>query len=111
VKEASTYSKACNAVKNTPNITVNIKPNIVFFLSPEIKALCDQVTVAPLDNSIAVFNKGTSNGFNTCIPTGGQIEPKLISGPKALWKNPQKNEKKKQTSDKINNNIPIFNPF
>jgi len=40
--------------------------------------------VAPLDNKIAVFNKGTSKGSKTLIPTGGQIEPILISGPKEL---------------------------
>jgi len=90
---------------------VIIKAKIVFFLSPVINALCDHVTDAPLDKRIAVFNKGTSKGFKICIPTGGQTEPILISGAKALWKNPQKNEKKNITSDKMNNNIPIFNPF
>jgi len=98
-------------VKIIPNTTVSINPNIVFFLSPEIIALCDQVTVAPELKSIAVFNNGTSNGFNTWIPTGGQTEPNVISGLNELWKNPQKNEKKNITSDKINKIIPIFNPF
>jgi len=84
VKEASKYSIPCKIVNTTPKITVKIKPKIVFFLSPEIKALCDHVTVAPELKSIAVFNKGTSNGFNICIPTGGHTDPNEISGPKEL---------------------------
>jgi hypothetical protein len=58
-----------------------------------------------------VFNNGTENGSNAWIPTGGQIDPMFISGPNALWKNAQKNEKKKQTSDNMNNNIPYLNPL
>jgi hypothetical protein len=69
VKEASTYSKACKAVNINPNTTVIIKPNIVFFLSPVIKLLCDQVTEAPEDKSIAVFKSGTLYGF---IKTPGE---------------------------------------
>jgi len=111
VNDASIYSTACNIVNITPNTTVNINPNIVFFLSPVIIALCDHVTVAPELNSIAVFNRGTSNGFNTCIPTGGHTDPNVMSGANELWKNAQKNEKKNNTSDNINNNIPIFNPL
>jgi hypothetical protein len=57
-----------------------------------------------------VFNNGTLKASKGCIPIGGQIEPKLISGPNALWKNAQKNEKKKHTSDNINNNIPYLKP-
>jgi hypothetical protein len=71
-------------VNINPNTTVNINPNIVFLRSPDIIALCDQVTVAPELNSIAVFNKGTSKGFKTSIPTGGQTDPKVISGLKEL---------------------------
>jgi len=73
--------------------------------------LCDHVTDAPDDNNIAVFNNGTSNAFNGVIPTGGQTLPISIVGTKALWKNPQKNEKKNTTSVKMNNNIPILNPL
>ena len=71
-----------------------IKLIIASLLFPEINAWCDQVTVAPEDNNIAVFNKGTSKGFKAFIPTGGHTEPIEISGPKELWKNAQKNEKK-----------------
>ena len=79
--------------------------------SPDRMAWCDHVTVAPDDTRIAVFKSGTSNGSKTSIPTGGQIDPTLISGPRAQWKNPQKNDAKKQTSDRINNSIPICSPF
>jgi hypothetical protein len=58
-----------------------------------------------------VFNNGTENASNAWIPTGGQIDPMFISGPKALWKKAQKNEKKKHTSDKMNSNIPYLNPL
>jgi len=34
-----------------------------------------------------------------------------MAGPKELWKKAQKKLKKKQTSDNINKNIPILNPF
>lgn len=58
-----------------------------------------------------MLSSGTSNGSKTVIPTGGQIDPNVISGPSALWKNPQKKEKKKHTSDSMNNIIPICSPF
>ena len=51
-------------MKIIPKATVKANPKIAFFLSPPIIAWCDQVTVAPEVNRIAVFNKGTSNGFN-----------------------------------------------
>lgn len=54
-----------------------------------------------------MFSSGTSNGSIICIPTGGQIDPIETSGPRAAWKYPQKKEKKKQISDRINNSIPI----
>jgi len=47
-----------------PKNTVNAKPKIASFLLPAINAWCDHVTVAPDDNSIAVFNRGTSKGLN-----------------------------------------------
>ena len=69
------------------------------------------VTQAPEVNSIAVLSRGTSKAFKGLIPTGGQILPTSTVGTKALWKNAQKNEIKKQTSDKMNNIIPHFSPF
>jgi len=38
VKEASTYSRPCKAVKTIPKIIVKNNPKIVFFLSPDNKA-------------------------------------------------------------------------
>ena len=58
-----------------------------------------------------MFNNGTSNAFKGVIPTGGHVDPISIPGPNELWKNAQKKEKKKHTSDKMNNNIPHFNPL
>jgi hypothetical protein len=59
---------------------------------------------------MAVFNNGTSNAFNGVIPTGGHILPISTVGTKALWKNPQKKEKKKTTSVKMKSKTPILNP-
>ena len=111
VNEASQYSIPCNIVNINPNATVTINPKIASLLSPLINALCDHVIVAPELNKIAVFNNGTSNASNGTIPIGGHILPISTVGTKALWKNAQKNEKKKHTSDTINNIIPNFNPF
>jgi hypothetical protein len=58
-----------------------------------------------------VFSSGTLNGFNGVIPDGGQVHPISGVGRSLLWKNAQKKAKKKQTSDKINNNIPYRSPF
>jgi len=111
VYDVSKYSIACKAVNTTPSNIVKIKPFIVSFLLPAIIALCDHVILAPELNRIAVFNNGTSKAFNGVIPTGGHTLPISIVGTKALWKNPQKNEKKNTTSVKINSIIPILNPF
>jgi len=45
------------------------------------------------------------------IPTGGQFIPNSIAGDKLLWKNPQKKEIKKNTSETINKIIPHFRPL
>lgn len=60
---------------------------------------------------MAVFNNGTSNGFIADIPTGGHTLPNSTVGTNALWKNAQKNDMKKNTSDMMNQIIPIFNPL
>lgn len=65
----------------------------------------------PEEIKIVEFNKGISKGLKGMILFGGQIEPISIFGDKLLWKNAQKNEIKKNTSDKINNNIPNLSPF
>jgi hypothetical protein len=81
VNGASAYSIACSAVNITPKAMVRIKPIIVLLLSPLMMAWWDQVTDAPLDKRIAVFNSGTSNGFSALIPIGGQTAPISTVGP------------------------------
>ena len=54
-----------------------------------------QVTVHPDKSKIRVFKSGISQGLNTWIPLGGHIEPISTVGAKLLWKNAQKNAKKK----------------
>lgn len=45
-------------------------------------------------------------GLNGKIPLGGQFIPSSIVGERLLWKNPQKKEIKKNTSETINRIIP-----
>ena len=101
----------CNDVNNTPKTTVKESPVKACSRRPLIIAWWAQVTVAPELSKIAVFNKGTENGFNICIPIGGHKAPNSTAGAKLLWKNAQKKATKKQTSDNININIPIFKPL
>lgn len=58
-----------------------------------------------------VFNKGIWNALKGITPEGGQFTPISNVGDSLLWKNPQKNERKKNTSDVINKIIPIFKPL
>lgn len=71
----------------------------------------DHVTEIPDVNKIIVFNNGTLKGSNTSIFFGGHIIPNSIVGFNLEWKNVQKKEMKKNTSEIIKSNIPIFNPF
>ena len=68
------------------------------------------MTLTPDETSTIVFNKGTWNGLNTWIPNGGHSLPTSMLGDKLLWKNAQKNLKKKKTSDTINKAIPHRKP-
>lgn len=76
-----------------------------------IIAWCDQVTVAPDANKIAVFSNGIWNGLNGTTPVGGQQLPISTVGERLLWKKAQKNEKKNKTSDTINKIIPQRSPI
>jgi len=58
-----------------------------------------------------VFNSGILIGLKELIAIGGQCCPNSMFGEILLWKNPQKNDTKKNTSDVINKTIPVFNPF
>jgi hypothetical protein len=60
---------------------------------------------------MAVFSSGICNGLNGEIPVGGHVEPSSIVGDNLLWKNAQKNEMKKNTSEMINRIIPQRSPF
>jgi hypothetical protein len=77
---------------------------------PSIKLWCAHVTVTPEARRTAVLSNGILNGFSVVIPTGGQVQPSSGVGASLLWKNAQKNAKKKHTSDKINSNIPYRSP-
>lgn len=72
---------------------------------------CDHVIEIPDDNNITVFNRGISMGLNVLMPFGGHVIPISIVGDNLLWKNAQKKEIKKNTSDTMKRIIPIFNPF
>lgn len=76
-----------------------------------IKAWWDHVTVAPEANRMAVFKRGIVNGLKDWIPAGGQQLPNSTAGESLLWKNAQKKEKKKRTSDVINKIIPHWSPI
>lgn len=78
---------------------------------PSISLWCAQVTVTPDASSTAVLRSGTLNGLIGVIPTGGQQHPSSGVGASLLWKNAQKNAKKKQTSERINRIIPQRSPL
>ena len=60
----------------------------------------------PDNSKIRVLKNGISQGLNTLIPFGGQIEPISTVGARLLWKKAQKKAKKNKISDTINNKTP-----
>lgn len=50
-------------------------------------------------------------GSKVKMPLGGQVIPISILGDSLLWKNAQKNEMKKNTSEIINRIIPNLSPL
>lgn len=68
------------------------------------------MTVTPEDNKIIVFNNGTLKGLNGLSPIGGHWLPNSAVGARLLWKKAQKKDKKKKTSETINNTMPQRNP-
>lgn len=110
-KGASMYSNPCSIVKIIPRVIVIIKEITdleKFFFSI---SWCDQVTVTPEDNNRMVFIRGILIGLKVLIDMEGQFCPNSIVGEILLWKNAQKKDTKKRTSDTINRTIPIFSPF
>lgn len=108
VKLEFLYSHHCRNEKYNPNIIVISILSIVclsFFL---INAWWAHVIDAPDLTSTIVFNNGISKGLNGLIPFGGHLRPISIEGAKLAWKNPQKNEIKNITSDRIKRIIPIL---
>jgi len=65
----------------------------------------------PEDSNRIVFRRGILIGLKEVIDRGGHICPISMVGEILLWKNAQKNEMKKNTSDEINKTIPVFRPF
>ena len=57
-----------------------------------------------------MFSNGTPQGDSGLIPVGGHLFPSSTAGANLLWKNAQKNAKKKHTSDTMNSTIPIRSP-
>jgi len=53
-----------------------------------------------------VLRRGTTNGLNGIIASGGQVEPISKVGLSLEWKNAQKKEKKNITSEAMNKIIP-----
>jgi hypothetical protein len=110
VNDASRYSFAWRNVKYKPKATVNSRAWIVFIRFWFINLWWAHVTVTPDASNVAVFKRGTLNGFSGLIPAGGHAHPISGVGAKLLWKNAQKNAKKNKTSDVINKIIPHRSP-
>jgi len=98
-------------VKNSPNRTVIVRAWIVSGLFCSSSLWWAQVTVTPDARSTAVFRSGTENGLIGVTPVGGQAHPNSWVGASLLWKNAQKNAKKKRISETINRIIPIRSPL
>ena len=58
-----------------------------------------------------MLSRGTWNGLIGSIPVGGQHAPSSTVGARLLWKNAQKNAKKKRTSDVMKRIIPSRRPM
>lgn len=98
-------------MKYAPNTTVSTRPCVVLPRSPFTKEWWAAVTVTPDANRTPVLRRGTENGLMGVIPAGGQVEPSSGVGASLLWKNAQKNAKKKRTSDAMNRIIPHRSPL
>jgi len=60
---------------------------------------------------MTVLRKGTLQGLNVMMPTGGHCAPSSTLGASLEWKKAQKKERKKKTSEVINNIIPHWSPL
>lgn len=111
VKEPIIYSIYCSEMNNNPNTIVIAKPNRASIDCPCAIAIWVHVIVTPLESRIEVLSRGTLKGLGAHTPKGGQIEPISIPGLREEWKKHQKNEKNRNISLIMNNNIPRRNPI
>ena len=89
---------------------VKASPWTVSLWLPTIREWCAHVTVTPDLNKINVFKNGTSKALNLRTPKGGHTVPSSTAGVSLLWKKDQKKDRKKNTSETINNAIPQRSP-
>jgi len=108
--DASWYSMPWRNVKYDPKKIVNVSETKHWLWLFSKNPLWAHVTLIPEDNRTTVFSKGTPQGLKAWTPSGGQEDPTSILGDRAEWKKAQKNDKKKNTSEVINNNIPQRRP-
>lgn len=87
-----------------------VSPWIVLGRFCSIRAWWAHVTVTPEARRTAVFSRGTLKGLIGVSPVGGQEHPSSAVGASLLWKNDQKNAKKKHTSEIMNKIIPHRSP-
>jgi hypothetical protein len=57
--------------------------------------------LTPEESRIRVFKNGSSKGFNTSIPFGGQTQPIETAGDRLEWKKAQKKPTKNIISETI----------
>lgn len=108
---ASMYSNLWKPEKIAPSMIVIISDFLAFLNFFVSISWWDHVILTPDDSKMMVFNKGILIGLNGIIDCGGHDWPSSIVGEILLWKNAQKNEMKKNTSDVMNKIIPVFSPF
>jgi hypothetical protein len=108
---ASVYSKPWNSVNTAPNVMVRANALVALAFILFIMAWCAHVTETPEDRRRMVFSSGILIGLKELIDMGGHIWPSSTVGEILLWKNAQKKETKNNTSERINNTIPVFRPF
>lgn len=85
---------------------VTTRPQTTPFLSWAKRLWWAQVTLTAEERRTTVLRSGIEKASKPTTPTGGQEEPKSTAGPRALWKNPQKNAEKNTTSDTMNKIMP-----
>jgi hypothetical protein len=69
------------------------------------------VTETPDDRRRMVFRRGILIGLKELMDKGGHIWPSSTVGEILLWKNAQKKDTKKNTSEMMNSTMPVFRPF